>query len=425
MAPTAHSKFGASGSARFIACPGSHQLSERAEAMRGGAPAQGSKWAAEGTAAHAMLEDMLRGRVKPGDRQLIGSGWSVDGHTGVVDTAFVEAVLVAVREVEKRRAGGVGEWIEQRVSLDKLWAPAQPPADLFGTADWIGVRQDTARKRLVVSVLDFKFGAGVAVEARDNTQLLYYALGALLFLDVASTVRLRDGWGLDVEAVIVQPRAQHPEGPVRVAHYSGLDVLAWGDEVLKPAVEKALAPDAPIVIGTHCRWCSALAICPAMKQTALDAARQEFGPLPPQPVDLTGPELADLLTKVEPLEAWLDALREEARTRIETGQRVPGWRVVDRKGRRSWTRNDYDTAAALNGVLGGLRANNVVQATTKINSPAEIEKLLTPQEWEKVLAAGLVSEGKASRVLVRDTDPRNAARRDPRADFDAITHEPI
>jgi hypothetical protein len=88
--------------------------------------------------------------------------------------------------------------------------------DVWGTADAIII----GKNRLVVcDLISGKF----PVEAKDNTQLMIYGLGALSRYGNEDTT---------MELTIVQPRGFHPDGPVRTWDISAVDLVEWGYESL-------------------------------------------------------------------------------------------------------------------------------------------------------------------------------------------------
>jgi hypothetical protein len=439
----AHSKFGASGSARFIACPGSVGLTERLDAAKqGAAPAAPttSVFAAEGTAAHLILEKALMGPIwgaLSNPRNHLGKSVVLDGHSINLDQEMVDAVELVVAKADELRAGFPirREWVEQRVVLDRLWTAEmrKPPAELFGTCDFalLGRDQLTGGPPTDLVVLDFKYGKGVPVEVRDNAQLLYYALGALLDLVPSAAGKPFPPGHLParITTIIAQPRAAHPEGPIRAARYTSLDVMVWGYDVLRPAVERALQPDASLVSGAHCRWCPALAVCPAMRQTALDAARNEFGSAPSDLVDLTGNELGEMLTRLALLEEYIEAIRDEARNRMTSGRTVQGWRLVQRKGRTTWAKPAMEVLEAAQRRLRLSKTRAVTAmgfaSTYTLDTPSVVSKRLSPEDYRALVDAGLIQEGPPSNVLVQDFGSGSAVRRGLRQDFDAIPEQPF
>jgi hypothetical protein len=185
--------------------------------------------------------------------------------------------------------------------------------DCYGTSDVIAYLP--VERRLLV--LDWKFGAGVQVDARENEQALIYALGALALLDDLCDIDT-------VRIVIAQPRLDHHD----VWDIPVDELRSW----LPRVVEAARATDrseAEPIDGDWCRFCAARSRCPALRATALRAARVEFGALEVASED----QLAEAMRAVPRIEAWIKEIRAETERRLIAGKRVPGYKLGE--GRRS------------------------------------------------------------------------------------------
>ena len=353
MTDKPHAILGASSSHRWLACPGSIRLSE-------GLPSISSAYAEEGTVAHELAEECLCLAVD-------ASAWismegrkrlTAEGNEYEVTDEMVEAVQVYL-DVVRQELAGAGEGaelkVEQRFHLDWL-CPG-----LYGTND-AAVCQPFG----TLKVFDYKHGAGVAVEAERNSQLLYYGLGAAY----------GDAYE-DVELIIVQPRAYHPDGPVRRYRLTIDELFEWGQTVLKPGAEATEAPDAPLVAGEHCRFCPAKAVCPKQHENALAVAKEAFAPVPqspPAPDALTHDDLRRIMDAAGMVEAWLSAVRTHVRSLIENGLAQPeelGYKLVAGRASRKWKSED-EAEKALKSLLDDPDEAYV----RKLLSPAQAEKLL-------------------------------------------------
>lgn len=250
---TAHARLSASGAYIWLNCTMSPRLSKNL--VR-----KSSKWADEGTKAHWVAESMLV------DQGVL----DIDDHA-----EMVRWVKPYVDYVKALMAQSPFYAVEKRVTLAPLWEldGEEPPEDMFGTADFVCLTAYPS----VLHIVDLKYGAGVAVEVENNSQLMYYALGVLLSLpDSINAPEF-------VRMTVVQPRCVHPDGPVRHWEIPTVDLLDWGHSVLKPTVE-LIADDDPIklslVEGKHCRWCPAASgQCPEKHKTKTAQARQDFAAL--------------------------------------------------------------------------------------------------------------------------------------------------
>ena len=231
-----HSILSPSTAARWTACPGS----ARAAAA---APGASSEYADEGSRAHAWAAAVLTGtthHVAPPD-----------------DAEMARNVEIYTRHCRRLMDHADVHAVEAEVTLDAL----SPPTDMCGTCDFSAFFAD----RQELHIVDFKFGKGVLVMARNNPQLQYYAIGAMLHL------------GLPVETVIttvVQPRFQGAD-PIRSSVLSFAELVDFGTNLMARARE-ALRPDAPRVAGSHCKFCPARPSCPEYQRSRITAAYHEF-----------------------------------------------------------------------------------------------------------------------------------------------------
>jgi hypothetical protein len=223
--------------------------------------------------------------------------------------------------------------------------------------------------------VDYKYGRGIKVSALENPQLMAYALGAMFSLPGVDADQVSK-----VEAHIFQPRVTGAS-PSDAIH--ALDLLEWGHTELAPTlslIEKDGAIQRPYVSGDHCRFCPAKAQCPALRERALKAAAKAFEAKPVPPSALSDDEIADVLNEVDVVEIWFDGARKEGLRRALAGKRIGDRKVVEGRGKRSWT--DEDTAGGWFVLRKGFGENEVYDR--KLRSPAQLEKMLTDEQREEM-----------------------------------------
>jgi len=322
MAPTTHSELGASKASRWMACPGSVR-----EAREWPEP-ESSEYAIEGTHAHTLGERALRERKSP--TVYVGDEMGDHDGTFVVTQEMAEAVEVYYDTVMADLAVAGSDailFVERRFWLSHIHL------DLYGTNDAAIYVPATG----LLIVYDYKHGQGVAVEVERNPQLLYYGAGAVGELGAEQPVKA-------VRIVVVQPRCPHPGGSVRPWDVDMLELLEWEAD-LADAVARAEEPDAPLAAGDHCRWCPAAPGCPEMREHVGAAAQGAF-----EMADLEAhqgeertalaydpDELAAWLGEADLLETWIKRVREFAYQRANSGEVVPGFKLVEKQGRAKWT----------------------------------------------------------------------------------------
>lgn len=332
-----HAVLSPSSSGRWLSCPGSVAACEGLENKT-------SKPAAEGTVAHAIGAALLMGEPLP---YAVGQIVEEKGHQIKVDEEMIEHCRTYAEAVLDA-AGGAPIMAEQQVPIDHLTGEE----GATGTADAIVFREDELQGH------DLKYGRGVEVEAKDNTQILMYVLGAVekyaaAIPDSAKGVRL----------FIHQPRL----GRIKEWFYTWDEVRDWAIRIHDGATATG-RPDAPLVpTEAGCKFCPAKAKCPELRKMVDATVTAEFG----------GDEedVGALLAKVPMIEDWCKAVRAEVERRLFDGREVPGWKLVQgRKGPRKWAPG----------------------------AESEVVKLLGEKAYEKVLttptAAGKVVKGDAERA---------------------------
>lgn len=384
-----HSKIGASSYKRWKKCPASVRLSE-------GIPNTTSAYAQEGTRAHAAAE-----------YRLIHKSWPKD-----VSDEMREAAQIYVDEIENRIKVLQIKKVKYFFELEKRLNLASLHPGLFGTADCI--IYDPSELKL--SVIDYKHGAGVAVEVEQNEQLMYYGLLALANISEERKNLIVD----KVELVIVQPRCPHPNGPVRRWECDAIDLIDFQEDLLADA-KRTEDPNAPVVPEDpekgedHCRFCPASPVCPAKHQNAIALAKEEFR------AELSyNPEtLSKALHFVPTLKAWIKSVEEFSEREASQGRIPPGFKQVQKRGSRRWK----DEAQAVKFLkTGGFCLTDKDIFTREFKSPAQIEKLLG-KEGKKKLEEHVLMESSGLK-LVPDSDPTPAFISDPFNDFKDLA-EPI
>ena len=384
----AHSRVGASSMARWERdhCPGSVRLSEGLESKAGFA-------AAEGTVAHGLGELALTGQDY---RSNLGTILEQDGFQIEVTAQMLDHVTEYKVIVDDLSEADTVRHVEHKFHLKQLHAA------LFGTSDCVLWHP----KRAHLDVIDFKYGAGHAVEVRDNPQLLYYAVGAVMTLGYApATITLH----------IVQPRCPHEEGPHRSVAVDPLDLLDFAAYMVA-SVKETEKPDAAIRAGDWCRYCPAAGVpgrCPAQAKAANELAKVAFTPaVPYDPA-----ELATWLDRLPILEAQIKAVREFAYNEAEAGRCPPRYKLVEKQAREKWAPNI--DVKALVGVATLAVCEQDFYEEPSLKSPAQVRKLVpgkNDRERAAKLAAFTVKES-SGHTLVHEDDKRPAIALDAKQVF--------
>lgn len=374
---TEHAKLSPSSASRWLTCPGSLRVcADIADAE--------TEYAALGTFAHQVAGDALE------------FGKPIEAFIGVAETHPQFGLFSCDSEmVEHLRlyVDAVNSTVDL-LGLDRkhdlaVETKVHAAQDVWGTADAIVWDDDE------IHVFDLKYGAGTYVEVVDNPQLMIYALGAILHKP-SRCANLRR-----VSMHIVQPRYGGAT-PWRTHTIPAHELNAWAADVLLPGVGAVREPDAPLVpSASGCKWCPAKPTCPALRETALQTARNAFA-AKPDPSQLTTPQLGEILAKLPVVEEWISAVRNLAYTRaLESGGHKcpPGFKLIRKRGNRAWV----DEVEAKR-VLAKHFVNPM--AEPKLISPAQAEKKIGAAG--KKIVADLAHMPDRGLTLVPESDSRSA-----------------
>lgn len=356
-------------------------------------PSYESPEAREGTLAHHVAEYCLRG------------GYDAKGLTQFEGKDLPEDMAPAVQVYLDAVRGklNTGDTIMVEVEFDL--STIHP--GLFGTADaaLVPAAARTGGRRLYV--FDYKHGKGKVVEAKNNPQLRYYALGALLKCRVAVD---------DVELIIVQPRANHPDGPVRSEVLSVGELLDFKIDLKDYAVATE-AKDAPLKSGDWCRWCKAKPTCPKLADQQKAIATNEFQSAVAVPNWTPTPEwMANALQQCEAAEIRIAAIRELAYQSAMQGRPPAGMKLVAKRATRKW-RDEREAYQVCSSLLKLQDAD--IYEPQSVRSPAQIEDRVGKKRFKEDASAYVKAES-SGYALVAESDGREAIKLDAKSDFAAI-----
>jgi hypothetical protein len=240
--------------------------------------------------------------------------------------------------------------------------------------------------RKLLIVIDFKYGAGVYVDPVKNSQLMYYGLGA--YREANQMIE-------HIELGIVQPRCG--DGKYRSWTIDTMDLLDFKNDLIAYAKATAVT-NAPLQAGPWCRFCPAAAICPELHKETQVVAKLEF----PKDQQLYDPQkLAQALTAIPKIEAWVKRVNEFAYGELEAGREIPGYKLVDKKPRRKWK----DEQGAKNHLKAAGYSDAQIFEDPKLKSPAQMEKTLA---GAKGLLDGLFDKASSGHTIAPLSDPRPA-----------------
>lgn len=362
--PGQHSLLSPSASQRWLTCPGSLSL-PNAECPGCGGPLhirgdegrvtcpscnavmslnvldKSSEYAAEGSAAHALAERCLVLGAEPSD--MLGD--TIEGFE--VTQEMVSGVELYLDTIQKQL-----DKLDNAKMIPEVRYEHPAIADFAGTSDCVIYNETT----LVIA--DFKYGAGHPVEVEENTQLLSYALLAARNLPY-------DQWDCieTVRVIVVQPRAAHADGPVRMHEVSLQDLYDFENQVIERTQSTELKA------GSHCRWCPCKIHCPELERATLEAARNEFAPQ-----GMTPEKAAEIIENSQAVKHYMDAVYRWALGRAEHGEKIPGYKLVQALKNRAWTCSEDEVVEHIQSLRKSTPKSKMFEQ--KLLSPAKMEKAL-------------------------------------------------
>jgi len=350
---------GGSTAKRVINCPGSVALVQKMP------PKPSSEHADRGTLLHNAMEEILMSGDAP--ESFIGARYNDQILTQELIDEKIKPAMEALDAIDPDQT--MEYEVETRVGFGDLLP------GVFGSTDLIGRIGGRAL------VLDWKFGDGVMVEVEENPQLMFYA---------AAAMRTKEAqWAFEgateIEMVIVQP----PEvrrwvtTPERIAEF---------ELQLVGAVKQAMKPDAQLAVGDHCRWCAAKPICPKMTGAVDRALKVQIDALP-------AAQISNYLKNADMLEDWIKDLRALALQMLESGAKLPEYKLVAKRAIRSWSDEEKAKVALF---AYGLTESEVME--TSVVSPAKAEKALKKRKIG--LPEDLVVAISSGNTLASVDDPR-------------------
>ena len=302
MANDEHSKlFSPSASARLLTCPGSAKASE-------GIPDQESLFAAEGHDAHALAEIRLCERLGLQTNEKIEDLTFYNQEMEDYISDYVSYVLEKVASIKKDCPDAI-VLIEQKV------AAVRYDESLFGSTD-VAIIADK-----VLTIIDLKYGRGVLVNAKENTQEMCYGLCAMESFGNLYDIE-------DIKLCIFQPRLSN----VSEWSLTVKELYKWADEILKPGIEKIRAGSEEFHPSRHCVFCKAKPLCKALRDQNLELAKHEFRPA----FLMDDSEIEEVLDKADDFVNWINSVKEFALEDAMKGKKYDHYKLVEGRSNRKY-----------------------------------------------------------------------------------------
>lgn len=357
-----HALLSASASHRWLSCPPSARLCEDYEETV-------SEYAQQGTDAHSLCEYKLKKALGMKARNPKKSLQFYDEEMESCAESYASYVMEQYLR-SKENCSDTIVLIEQRLDFSKFVPEG------FGTGDCVIVADNT------LTIIDYKYGQGVLVEAEKNPQMMCYALGALEVFDGIYDIE-------NITMTIFQPRREN------ISSYSMTkeEILKWAEEVLKPTAELAFKGEGEFNAGEHCRFCKAKATCRKRAEYNLELARFDFE----LPTELEDVEIEIILAKADELVSWVTDIKEYALQQAISGKKWEDWKLVEGRSNRKYINEDVVADIVKNAGYDPYEHKVIgITAMTKLLGKTKFDELLS----------GNIEKPQGKPVLVARSDKR-------------------
>ena len=362
--PGNHAVLSASSSYRWLACPPSALECAKLPDVQ-------SDFAKQGTEAHALCEYKVKKALGEKGMDPTKSLTTFDEEMAECTDAYAQFVLESLAAA-KTVCKDPLVLVEQRLDFSR-WVP-----EGFGTGDCLIVADDT------LTVIDYKHGLGVLVDAEKNPQMMCYALGALDLFDGIYDIR-------QMSMTIFQPRREN----VSTCTLTKEDLLQWAETVLKPTAELAAQGKGEYKAGDHCRFCKIRATCRKRAEYNLELAKYDFA----MPSTLEDREVEAVLAKADELVSWVGDLKDYALQQALAGKKWVGWKLVEGRSNRRYVSDEA--------VAAKVEEAGYSPYEKKLMGITALTKLLGKRRFDELLT-DLIEKPQGKPVLVPETDKRSA-----------------
>lgn len=324
------------------------------------------------TSIHAEIGTMLHDRVN----RLIttdSTSW-IEGLTEEQKIAVINAASY-YNNLKNTDLEVVKEIHEETFSLKFLMDGMQ------GTADSVLILYDKEANTCQIHVIDYKFGVGVAVKARDNYQLLLYALGVYMHPEISNIVKYKCNLGNNQQPFrfttahlhIVQPYLQNSRWDLSKEELTSL-VTGSRMQLIKQAIINANEPNAMLIPSTKaCQFCRAKPTCPALNAMLPTVDKSGDKNLIEAKVRLlTDDEIASIYKRKEIINMYLKSIEEYIKERLSKGE-FANYQLRPKLSNRKW---NVEAEEFLVDKLG----DNAYEVTKKLITIGKAEKILGRDE---------------------------------------------
>lgn len=401
-----HALLSPSGAKKWLSCAASL-------ACEKDIPSTSGKAAVTGTACHTIAEvhlnQYIKGTALPLEREV--GAYVLDEGKGQIKALISPmkgSVLITADMIEQVRKYtdyckpiiDVATYakLEMRVNLTEVLHPGYEGVETFGTADLVAVQELANTDEHMLIIGDLKTGRH-HVEAKENKQLMLYALGVYR--------RLKRRYNISVvRLVIFQPYAGGAsewdisvEGLELFAKFAQKRALLALDAYFRGKKNLKASDFKPSVDG--CQWCRFSEQCAARTKTVNSVLAEELED--DFALELTPEQLVAEYEKLPLLRQHIDKVEKAMAAALHSGKKVPGYKLVEgRPGNRAW--KDAEKVAEL---YGDKLTKEVLMSPTeavKVISEEELKDFITRKPGAPCVATADDKRPEWNRVSEEDLE---------------------
>jgi hypothetical protein len=352
-----HAKLSASGSSRWLSCPGS-MIPDKGTKI----DESSNRAAMDGTLCHEVAELCLTFGLDT--EYFVGKIFSIENTPLKFTNEFATYVDAYIDYVMSYYKQGFVIGIESRISYENYVNEG------FGTCDTFII--DHINK--ICHVIDLKCGR-IQVEAKDNSQLMIYALG------------IRDKYNLTDDYIyivhIVQPKIHNFDSFEFDNNYLskfGAYVSKQANKIEHKSTERNASDKA-------CKYCPNNPTCNTLKNYVDDTIKMDFDDLN-NPVIESDKTIIDVYNSIPLITGYLANITKLVHSNMMSGIKYPNLKLVESKTHRQYTE---DAEAKLVEKLGNNAYNQklitITEATKIISNKKFIDTITYKPKGNIVIAS--------------------------------------
>lgn len=368
-----HAVLSASSSHRWLACPPSALLCAKEKDKP-------SDFALQGTDAHTLCEHKLKIALGQQSKYPVEDLTFYDEEMAECTDMYAQYVMEQLSEAKEICKDPI-VLIEQHLDFSQ-WVP-----DGFGTGDCVIVADET------LTVIDFKYGVGILVDAENNPQMMCYALGALSLFDGIYDIK-------NITMTIFQPRREH----ISTFTISKEALLSWAENTLAPTAKLAANGEGDYKAGEHCQFCKVKATCRKRAEYNLMLARYDFE----MPANLEDEEIEVILSKADEFISWVNDIKDYALKQAISGKEWNDWKLVEGRSVRKYV-DDKAVAEMVENAGFDPYEKKVIGITA-------MTKMLGKRKFDELLS-DLIEKPQGKPTLVPMSDKRPVMKNTAKDDF--------